>query len=297
MGLDKCVETPVGQKMSCEARNQMPLIVPVELDCCKQQSVIEELSQILPELSEHLAGSSPDISLDGKLYSKCIEELLRLGTTRLDEATNAANILRANNSRLFFATLESLCSGPGDGTEERLCRGLELLEKLGHYDSLLPWLRMLSEQPNERVRSKAVKLLCKAVPQKMLIERQLKSSDNRVRANAIEALWFHQTDESTKIFRAALSDSSHRVVVNALVGLCHQNDESAMQKLIALSQHQSEMFRAAVIWALTHLYDDRAIEPLKALSHDHSELIRKKAAYALAKLLYVREWIPFRGLG
>lgn len=276
----------------CETRNEL---LPVLSPGSDAVSPAPASNQFSPETSAagRPVSCGPDIKLDYKAYAAYLEQLLQPGSTPLEQAADAAGVLRAHDAPLFFATLQSLCSSLDERLEERLCRGLELLEKLGHYDTLLPWLRMLSEQPHERVRSKAVKLLCKAMPQKNLIEKQLKSNDSRVRANAVEALWFHQSRDSTKIFRAALSDTSHRVVVNALIGLCHQKDETAMEKLIELSQHESEMFRAAVIWAFAHLYDDRAIEPLKAMTRDRSELIRKKAAYVLAKLLYVREWIPF----
>jgi HEAT repeat protein len=122
----------------------------------------------------------------------------------------------------------------------------------------------------------------------------MRSEDSRVRANAIEAVWFHQTPESAAIFRNALSDPCHRVVVNALVGLYYQNDETALETLISLTRHPAESFRAAAVWAFGHIYDDRAIKPLMSLVDDDSEVIREKAARVLAKLLYVRDWITSR---
>jgi hypothetical protein len=301
------LDTSSGQELSSEIRDGISLITPSaamrivvpngpKLDPFRQRYVLSELAEILPEVSEPSENANAGECLDAIPYSKYVDRLLSPGTTPFEKAAHAARILHAHDPGLFFATLKSLCSEREEGIHDRLCRALEVLEKLEYYDALLPWLRVLSQQPNERVRSKAVKLLCKAVPQKLLVEQQLKSHDSRVRANAIEALWFHQSPEATSIFRSALSDGSHRVVVNALVGLCHQNDETAMQKLIVLSQHPSEMFRAAVIWAFAHLYDERAIEPLRLLANDSSEIIRKKAAYVLAKLLYVREWMPFQAL-
>jgi HEAT repeat protein len=286
------INTALSQRSSSTIDDRILLGTLLKSDSSSQRYAIEARSYILPELPNGL----PEGSLGSMTYSQCIEWLLTAGTTPLDQAAAAAKILHAKDPRFFLATLETLCSAPEEGIEDRMCRGLELLDKLGYYDNLLPWLRVLSQHRNERVRSKAIKLLCKAVPHRPLIEQHLKSPDSRIRANAIEALWFHQSPESKAIFHSALSDPSHRVVVNALIGLCHQNDEAAWQKLIALSQHPSELFRAAVIWAFAHLYDDRAIEPLKALANDPSEIIRKKACHALARILYVQEWTPLQGL-
>jgi hypothetical protein len=241
-----------------------------------------DLLDILPEAGEPVADGPASETRLCPRYSKSLERLLHPESTPLDKAIHAALILRRNDPQLFFSTFASLCSTLDEGSSERLFRALELLDSLGYYDALLPWLRALTENAHARVRSKAAKLLCKAVPKKLLIERQLRSEDSRVRANAIEALWFYQTSESAIIFRNALSDPCHRVVVNALIGLYRQKDDTAMQKLIALSQHPSELVRAAVIWAFVQLDDDRAIAPLKSLVNDSCEVIREKAAHALA---------------
>lgn len=224
-------------------------------------------------------------------YTECCERILDPGMP-VDEARRCASLLRMKDPALFFSTLASVCSKMDEANADRLLRALNLVQELAQYDPLLPWLRRLTEQAPERVQSKAVKLLCKAVPDKRLVERQLRSHDSRVRANAIEALWFHQSQESTNIFRQALSDPSHRVVVNALIGLCYQNDPTASEKLIDLLQHSCEKFRVAAIWAFAHLYDERAIPSLKLLQTDSSEMVRERATKVLAELLYLREWFP-----
>lgn len=263
-------------------------------DALKAGHIPDELLDVLPKEDDHLADNPAYRPPLCSRYSKYLERLLHPESIPLDKAVHAALILHTNDPQLFFSTFASLCSRMDEGSSERLLRALAFLENLGHYDALLPWLRALTENAHARVRSKATKLLCKAVPMKLSVQRQLSSDDSRVRANAIEALWFHQTPESTIIFRNALSDPCHRVVANALIGLYYQNDDTAMPKLIALSQHPSELVRAAVIWAFVQLDDDRAIAPLKSLVNDSCEVIRAKAANGLAKLLYGREWVPLK---
>jgi hypothetical protein len=196
----------------------------------------------------------------------------------------------SNHRGLVSEGLESMGAAPQENLNERLSRALDLIEKMRSYDDILPWLWSLSEHEDQRVRSKAVKLLCKAKPKKRIIERLLKSDDARVRANVIEALWFFQTSDAASVFRSALSDPHHRVVVNALIGLYHQHDAVAMEQLIGLSAHPSQMFRRAALWAFLYLHDERAIEPLKSLVQDPSQIVREKAHTTLAKLLYVPDW-------
>jgi hypothetical protein len=251
----------------------------------------ELVGRFLLGTAEHRIIVSGEEHAEQTRYAESLERILQ-PDTRWDEAIHAGALLRAKNADLFFSVLVSGTSDMDEANTTRLSRTLNLLQELGYYDPVLPWLHGLAQHAPERVKSKAVKLLCRAMPHKLLIELLLGSCDSRVRANAIEALWFHQTPESTKIFRDALSDPSRRVVVNALIGLCHQNDPTAREKLIGLLQHPCEMFRAAAIWACSHLYEEGAIPALQLLKTDPSEVVREKAANVLAELLYPREWIP-----
>ena len=100
---------------------------------------------------------------------------------------------------------------------------------------MLPWLRQLSNHDDQRIRSLSVKQLCQLRPNKALIERQMRSSDPRVRANAIEALWHSKTSDAKELFTTAAADPHHRVVANALVGLHFQGDNSAFTRMTELS--------------------------------------------------------------
>ncbi|MDQ2777881.1 MAG: HEAT repeat domain-containing protein [Acidobacteriota bacterium] len=160
---------------------------------------------------------------------------------------------------------------------------------MADYGVLFSWLRSLINHENENVRSKAVKLMCKVSPSKLAVARQLESDESRVRANAVEALWFSQDPDRTDVFRKALLDRAQRVVVNAIVGLYYQGQEDAMAKLMELSEHASEAFRIATIWAFGFLQDTRSIPALELLQQDESEAVREKARMALAGLLERRE--------
>ncbi len=200
----------------------------------------------------------------------------------LDEARHVAVAMRDADPD-FFLNLQRL--GEETNAERdlrRLERALRLFDELGNSSVLLPWLRTLTNHPDERIRSKAVKSFCELRPNPALVERQLKSSDARVRANAIEALWGVPSFEAAAIFREALGDSSHRVVVNALIGLYATNADEVLEKLSALCKHSGPMFRAAAAWGLGHIADRRAIPTLTSLAEDPSPIVRTRAARVLA---------------
>jgi hypothetical protein len=245
----------------------------------------------LSHILEGVNGKSEEISPDAflrYLRAKRIEEQPR----SLKAVNDSGSLTQgANRRRALFERLESACAGT-DSHIERFCRMLDVIEKIGYYNEMLPWLYALSEMADERLRSKAVKVLCRAVPKKPLIDRLLSAEDYRVRANAVEALWFHQTPDASAIFRSALSDPNHRVVVNALVGLYHQGDPIAMERLIGVSTHSSQLFRSAALWSFLNLKDERAVDAVKSLVKDPSNTVREKANGVLSKLLYGRGWQP-----
>jgi HEAT repeat protein len=162
-----------------------------------------------------------------------------------------------------------------------LLRALSLVPALGEYTALFPWLRKLSQQGDERIKSRAVKLLCELRPNSGQIARQLQDDDPRVRANAIEALWHANIADAASLFRVAVSDTNHRVVGNALVGLHWQGDSSAFDRIIELSKSPDPYFRSAMAWCLGTIRDERGVAALHLLSKDPSVFVRKRALRSL----------------
>lgn len=178
----------------------------------------------------------------------------------------------------FLKTAEQTSSPPS------ILRALSLVPSLGDGSVLIPWLRRLSLHKDARVQSRAIKLLCELRPNKALIERQMLSSDVRVRANTIEALWNSRTPEATEHFKLAASDPHHRVVGNALVGLHLQGDPTALAKMIEHSQNPDPLVRAAMAWCFGFIQDDRTLPLLYDLSKDVSVVVRKRALRSLLAL-------------
>lgn len=200
----------------------------------------------------------------------------------LEEATSVAMMMREADSGFFLHFQRLNTEANADRDLARLDRALRLFDGLGNCSVLLPWLRSLTNHRDERIRSKAVKSLCELRPNPALVERQLKSPDARLRANAIEALWGVPSFEAVAIFREASNDPAHRVAVNALVGLYAHAADEALEKLSNFCKHSDPMFRAAAAWGLGRVADRRAIPTLNTLIEDPSAMVRARVARTLA---------------
>jgi hypothetical protein len=241
----------------------------------------------LRHISEHAINSATEQMLPWLVSgNKYFEMLLDPEFLSIEAAQRAAELLRGPDFGFFLNFTQLTKERRFKNEHVPISRALSLLDGLTDYNVLYFWLRGLAGHADERIRSKAVKAMCKLRPNMMLILSHLKSTDARVRANAVEALWGLRTADAINIFRWAVSDSHHRVVVNALIGLHYSDEtnETAFQKLLELATHPSEMFRAAVAWGFGYLADRRAIPVLETLASDPSNIVRERAQKGLTQM-------------
>lgn len=185
----------------------------------------------------------------------------------------------------FFLNLQAeIKKGVHSLRVPKLERIMYLCESLGNTDILLSWLRTLTSHPDEYVRSRSAKALCFLRPNLAAIERQLRSEDSRVRANAIEVLWGIDHPDAIRLFKAALSDSSHRVVVNALLGLHRMKVPGALERLIECGNETSPLMRRAAIWGMKVTADPKCLPALQQLARDPVAEVREKALEALSEM-------------
>lgn len=200
----------------------------------------------------------------------------------LESAKRVSGYFRKTDPHFFARLSRFAFDEEGQRSPALKTRAIAILDELSQNDPIIPWLRQLTEHPDERVRSKAVKALCRLRPSKSTIELHLQSGDPRVRANAIEALWHVSDSDTMPFFETALNDSNHRVVTNAVIGLYYRKDPRAFDMLIQLTEHSSEMFRLAAVWALGTVGDQRAIPALQRLLGDPADAVRQRAQRVLA---------------
>jgi hypothetical protein len=215
------------------------------------------------------------------LHRRTIDIVFDAKSLPLDIASNALRALRKSDPDL---PLKFLKAGEQITSPQQILRVLGLVPSLGDYSILLSWLRKLCNDGDERVRSRAVKLLCGLRPNKSQIERQMLSDDPRVRASAIEALWHLRTLEATELLKSAAGDAHHRVVGNAFVGLYLQGDQDVVARMIELCQSPDEFYRAAMAWCFGFVRDQRAVPHLQLLTKDSSSMVRKRALRSLLTL-------------
>jgi HEAT repeat protein len=162
-----------------------------------------------------------------------------------------------------------------------LMRALEIIEAAERQNVVIPWLRRLTGHRDARVRSKAVYLMCRANGNPMLTVKHLDSSDPRVRANAVEALWGVTSLPARHTLEFAAKDDHHRVAVNALLGLYRLGVEHAADRLHDLTHHTSPQFRAAAAWAMGQTGDSAFENDLQTLAADTVDAVRTSATAAI----------------
>lgn len=165
-----------------------------------------------------------------------------------------------------------------------LNRVLLVLEKTTDPAKVLSKLVPLLGHPNPRVRSKAVELVGRGLPEGDWWASALTDSDARVRANAVEALWGLESEAARAAMERASHDEHHRVVVNALVGLHRAGVSTAAERLRDLAGHTSELFRAAAVWGLGVIADGESVERLQGLRKDSAEIVRRNALRSLVRI-------------
>ena len=237
----------------------------------------------------HVAHHGADASWQKMRYwivasSTYVGQLLSTEFLDHDSAIKAALILRDADPQFLLKLRTELANYKGVISLSQMERTLRIYKAAGNPEILLPWLRELTVHGEEHLRSKAAKVLCEMRPNVAAIERQMKSEDARVRANALEALWLSDEPGAVAVFRAALSDTSHRVLVNAIVGLHRLHVEGALDKLIALGSSPVPLMRQAAVWGMQFLADLKAVPALRTLAQDALPEVSGKARHALNAL-------------
>jgi hypothetical protein len=213
-----------------------------------------------------------------------LDQLLNPNVLPVEAARVALEAFRISDPQFSSKFVAFLSPNGRNVTPASLRRALKLLVGLSTYESFIPQLQVLAKHSDTRVSSIAVKALCRARPNKSLVDRYLHSDDVRVRANALEALWHVKTDDAKAVFEACLGESDHRVVLNAVVGLYYLGSSRAIPVLETLAESPSDLFRRATVWALELLEDPKTRPIVVRLLSDPDQMIRAGAERTLLKL-------------
>jgi hypothetical protein len=191
-----------------------------------------------------------------------------------DEAFQAARVFSVRDVRFFV----SLAAWASDSlSQARLMYILDLVEDLGATNVMTSWLVLLARSCGGKVRQRAVRILCQAGANPLFVDRELRSEDPRVRANAVEGLWSASSGAARSLLEQASHDKNHRVAANALLGLFLQGDAGAIERMIEMTRASSPHFRGAAAWALGQTGHAKAWSALQALLKDRDTRVREAA--------------------
>ena len=158
--------------------------------------------------------------------------------------------------RLIRTLVDSMLEAK-DLPEETACRLLGLLGSITEIAGLQHFLKQMLFHPSARIRSKVGLLIGRGPAGARAIETLLSDENERVRANAAEALWDWEEPHLTQVFSRLLTDPNHRVVGNAIIGLYLRGDLRSTDAIQRLNSHPDPLFRAAGIWAMGRSKDPR----------------------------------------
>ena len=163
-------------------------------------------------------------------------------------------------------------------------RVMDILGEVSDGTRILPLLMRILRNDNPYVRSKAVLMIGRGGKSVRWVKGRLAESDARVRANAVEALWGVDTEESRELLQFAAHDGNNRVAGNAVLGLYRLGECAAVGELVKMVSHQSAGFRMSAAWAMGETGDPRFSDALGKMLVDPAPGVRKRAFEAVSQI-------------
>jgi hypothetical protein len=171
----------------------------------------------------------------------------------------------------------------------RCTRALDILDSTSRGRRLLPILGHLPNSSDQKVAAKATLFVGRRVQSPSWSANLLTSSDQRIRANAVEALWGLDTQPAVRLLEKCVEDRNNRVMGNALLGLHIVSHRSIESELLALARNGSPDRRSTSAWVMGKTAQERWTEKLTALVKDEHPQVR---SMALRSLLEIRRHDP-----
>lgn len=166
----------------------------------------------------------------------------------------------------------------------RAKRALAIVNELpSNRHILLPLVNLLSSS-DERVRSKAAAIYGRTCRNPDWVNKRLKETDPRVRANMVESLWGQDSDLVRMVLQEASRDRNHRVAVNALIGLHLSGVAGVPASLQQMALSQDPMARAAAAFGMGHILQDEFKPALEILLKDSNPNVRGRALKVLIQI-------------
>jgi len=112
-----------------------------------------------------------------------------------------------------------------------------------------------------------------------MILPHLKSEDDRVRANAVEAIGLLR--KGREFLEPALKDHNNRVRANAIVALKDLPKFAVMEAVYQMVADSDPLYRRSALYAIRHLKNEMALSALEQLLYDADDTVRAQALEVL----------------
>ena len=132
-------------------------------------------------------------------------------------------------------------------------RALDILDQTSFGRRLLPVLSHLVDADDARVSAKATLFVGRRVQNPAWTARQLTQANQRVRANAVEALWGVNSPAAASILEDCRADRNHRVAGNALLGLHLLGRTEIEGRVMDMTTAGKYELRSTAAWLLGRL--------------------------------------------
>lgn len=149
----------------------------------------------------------------------------------------------------------------------------------------IPYLKQASTDEDGRVADSAKIALAKLgdLSYSEIFISALESTNQLVRAKAVEAIGIIQDKRATFKLRKLLNDWDSSVKINAILVLAQFRDEESLPKIRELAMDKNPLIREAVARALGEFTDEKSQQLLKKMLGDENGLVRLAAVESLNK--------------
>jgi hypothetical protein len=171
-------------------------------------------------------------------------------------------------------------------------RALDILDETSRGRRLVPILGHLPENPDSRISAKATLFVGRRVQNPAWTAKQLTKPDERVRANAVEALWGVNSQPAVKLLEDCVADRNNRVVGNALVGLHIAGNDGVPTEVLMLSRDGKPEKRCTAAWAMGRIGLPNLTPRLTELIRDEHPQVRGMALRSMLQMRRLEVKLP-----
>jgi len=265
-------------RMAGRCRGRLAEIVTRELDHRRPAAETHDVDEDLPEdVSNQLAGR--------RAFEHFWNEYDRLEPPHRRTLTDAMSEIADS---ILPAIREKLSSG--QPVDRR--RALGIVSDLALSSQLEEWIYKLAHDPDSLVRSRAIAMLSSlpGTTSRRILRTAVNDRDERVQANAIEALDMLDIEDRIGDTIDKLASPNNRVRANAVKSLLRAEVEKAGETLISMLSDPSTAQRISALWVVERLQLRTILTRVSAISErDPDERVRRRAQRVLRHLESQRE--------